>query len=112
MINFDIDWVGVLTFIVGFVIPVLVGIITSKVTSPARKAVALALLSFFASIITEIVNALASQQAYNVGDGLLKFGAIFVVAVASYFGVWSRPTSSGTSISSRLVNSVGNTARH
>lgn len=109
MLVFDINWIAVLTFAIGTLLPLLVGIVTTKVTSPARKAVYLALLSFAASILTEIVNALTSGEAYNVGAGLLAFGAIFVLSVASYFGVWSRPTSSGESISAKLVNSVGRT---
>lgn len=110
MIETNIDGstlVLLLTFIVSTVLPLLVGIVTTRVTSPAAKAVTLAVLSFAASIISEIVDALVTESPYDLIAGLFKFGAIFLVAVGTYFGVWSRPLASGTSISSKLVNDVG-----
>lgn len=110
MIEFNIDWILVLQFVIATVLPLLVGIVTTKVTSPARKAILLAVLAFFAGILTEIVDALVRDAVYDVGAGLLRFGSILVVAIAMHFGVWSRPTSSGTSVSNTLQTSVGRTA--
>lgn len=106
LITFNLDLVLVLTFIVGTLLPLLVGLITAKVTSPARKAVLLAALSFVTSILSEILTALQEEQPYDVGHGLIKFLAIFVVAVATYFGVWSRPKSNGESVA-EIVQSKG-----
>lgn len=113
MIQFHIDGSTVillLTFIVSTLLPLLVGIVTTKVTSPARKAIALVVLSFVTSILSEVLTALVNQQPYDVVFGLFKFGGIAVVAIATYFGVWSRPTSSGESIASRVVENVGRTS--
>lgn len=102
-----------LTFIVSIVLPLLVGIVTTRVTSPAKKAVVLIVLSFALSILSEILNAVVSETAYDLIGGLFRFGGVAVIAIASYFGVWSRPLSSGESISAKIVDNVGITSpRH
>lgn len=107
MITFNFDWIIVLQFVLATILPLIVGIVTTKVTAPNVKAVVLAALSLVASILAEITYALTAELPYNVGDGLIRFGAIFVVAVATHFGVWSRVNSEGVSISSRLQQNVG-----
>lgn len=113
MIKFALDGstlVLLLTFVVSVLLPLLVGIVTTKVTSPARKAVVLVILSFVASVLSEVLNAVVSGTAYDLVTGLFKFGAIAVIAIASYFGVWSRPTSSGISPAAYVVENVGRTS--
>lgn len=110
MIEFNIDWILVLQFVIATLLPLLVGIVTTRVTSPAAKAVLLAVLSFIAGILTEITQALVNGEVYDVGAGLLRFLSIFVVSVATYFGLWSRPTATGPSITAKLTDDVGRTA--
>lgn len=107
MITFNIDWILVLQFVLATLLPLAVGIVTTRVTAPNVKAVVLAFFALLAGIGTEIVNALIAEQAYDIGAGLFRFGTIFVVAVATHFGVWSRPNADGVSISARVQENVG-----
>jgi len=91
MIEFNIDWVQVLTFVVAIVLPLFVGLVTKLTTNPAARAILLALLSAIAGFLAELLNALQSHTSYDVGTALLTWIGIFVVAVASHFGVW-KPT--------------------
>lgn len=103
LITFNIDWILVLTFIVSALLPLVVGLVTNKVTSPVRKGVLLAVLAFITSILSEILAALVAGEAYDVGAGLAKWLAILVTAIASYFGILSRPKSDGESIAAAVA---------
>lgn len=96
-----------LTLVVTVLLPLLVGIVTTKVTSPATKAVVLIVLSFVTSVLSEILSAVTTGESYDLVAGLFKWVAIAVIAIASYFGVWSRPTSSGESPAAFVVENVG-----
>lgn len=109
MITFNIDWILVLQFALATVLPLAVGIVTTKVTAPNVKAVVLAFFALLAGIGTEILNALVNATPYDVGAGLLTAGASFIVAVAIHFGVWSRPNKDGVSVADRVAE-VGRTA--
>ena len=91
MITFNIDWVQALTFILAIFLPLLVGLVTKVVTHPGVRAILLALLSALAGILSELVQALTAGTAYDLGAALVSWIGIFVVAVASHFGVW-KPT--------------------
>lgn len=109
MITFDINWILVLQFVVATVLPLLVGIVTTKVTAPNIKAIVLAGLALISGVLTEILNALISQTPYDLGAGLASFVTIFIVSIAMHFGVWSRPGADGApSISQRVQENVGN----
>lgn len=102
--------VFLLQLVVSVFLPLLVGIVTTKVTSPAKKAVTLAALSGITAIVSAIVSALVEHTPLDIVMLVLGVFASFVVAVATYFGVWSRPTSSGESVSAKIVANVGRTA--
>jgi hypothetical protein len=91
MIEFNIDWVQVLTFVVAILLPLLVGLVTKVVTRPGVRAVLLALLSAAAGLLSELVTALTTGQTYDLGAALILWVGIFVVAVATHFGLW-KPT--------------------
>lgn len=110
MIEINLDGstiILLLTFVVSILLPLLVGIVTTRVTSPATKAVVLVLLAFATSVLSEILTALVSGEPYDLVGGLFKFGGVAVIAIATYFGVWSRPDSSGISVATRVVANVG-----
>lgn len=99
-----------LQLVVSTLLPLLVGIVTTKVTSPARKAVWLAALAAVTAIVSAIASALVNGTPLDLVQLVLGAFASFVVAVATYFGVWSRPTASGESVSAKIVGNVGRTA--
>lgn len=90
-ILFQPTLLGVLTFLVSILLPLGVGLVTTKVTSAAVKAVLLAALAFVTSIVTNWIAAINAGQPFDLWTALLTFGGVFVVAVASHFGVW-KPT--------------------
>lgn len=92
---FQPDLLGVLTFAVAILLPVLVGLVTTRVTSPGVKAVLLAVAALITSVITAWISAIQSGQPFDLWGALLTFGGVFIVAVASHFGFW-KPTGVAT----------------
>ena len=91
MIDFNLDWVQILTFVVAILLPLLVGLVTKVVTSPGTKAILLALLAAAAGLLSELVTALTTGATYDLGAALVTWLGIFIVAVATHFGLW-KPT--------------------
>lgn len=91
MFDFNISLLQALTFLVAVVSPVLVGLVTTRVTSSGRKAVLLAAVAAVTGFGSEIINALNTQTLYNLGDGLVAALTAFVIAVAFHYGLW-KPT--------------------
>jgi small basic protein len=88
MLQFTFSWVGILTLVVTVILPVLTGLVTTKLTSPGKKAIVLALLAAITGFGSELLNALTTNTAYDVFAGLLTFITAFVIAVALHFGFW------------------------
>lgn len=79
--------VQVASVLIGTLLPILVGLVTSRVTSSRTKALLLAGLSALTGFLTEYVNSdnFVWQQAF------LTAVVTFVTAVAAHYGLW-RPT--------------------
>lgn len=90
-IAFTLDPLAIVQLLVAFVLPVLVGLVTTRVTSGARKAWLLAGLSLVTSLLLELARALTAGTTYDVGVALLAALPAFVVSVATYYGLW-KPT--------------------
>lgn len=104
-LSFTFSWVLFLQLVTAVLIPVVVGIVTTKATNSGRKAIYLAALALVSSLLLEILNAAETGTAYDVGQGLFLFLPTFVIAVATHYGFW-KPT--GTS---DAVQRIG-TGRH
>jgi hypothetical protein len=91
MITFDIPLFLILQVVAGTLLPLLVGLVTKRETSPGRKAVLLAALSVLTSLLTEIASALQTGVVYNLGTALLASLVTFLVAVGTHYGLW-KPT--------------------
>jgi hypothetical protein len=91
MLTFIFSWVTLLTLIVGTVLPVLVALVTTRVTSSGKKAVLLAVLSAITGLLSELLNALQAGVSYDLFAGLVTAVTVFIVAVALHFGLW-KPT--------------------
>lgn len=81
----------VLSFVVATVLPLLVGLVTTRVTSPGVRATLLLALSAVTGLLTELLEASTSSDSYDLGQGLLTALTVFVVGVAMHFGLW-KPT--------------------
>lgn len=94
--------VQVLSLFVGTVLPILVGLVTTKATHPGTKAVLLALLSAVSGLLTEY---LAAGDGFNWTTAGLTWLSTFMIAVATHFGLW-KPTGI-----TAAVQSIGVTGR-
>jgi hypothetical protein len=88
---FTLDPATVVQILIAFVLPVLVGLVTTRATSSAVKAWLLAALSLVTSLLVELGRALAEGVTYDVGTALLAAIPAFVVSVATHYGLW-KPT--------------------
>lgn len=87
MIAFDVPLIPVLQLVLGVVLPVLVGLVTTRATRSGTKAVLLAALSVLTSLVTELIGALQAGTVYNLGLALILGLGIFIVAVATHYGL-------------------------
>jgi hypothetical protein len=69
---------------VGFLLPVIVGIVTRWSTRSAVKAVVLLFLSALSGLLT----AWLANPSMHFGLAALYAGEAWVVAVATHFGLW------------------------
>ena len=110
MIEFDIDWVLVIQFVLATVLPLLVATVTTKVTSGKVKALLLALFAFISTVLTSIVEALISGATLDLGALLLTAGGTFAWAVVAYFGIWRAQGPEGQpSVAENITANVGRT---
>jgi hypothetical protein len=85
--NFTATWSGLLALLIQFVLPILVGLVTTRLTHPGIKAVLLLLLSAVSQFLLE----LSSPGSFDLKQALFSAGIGFVIAVAAHFGLW-KPT--------------------
>lgn len=91
MLSFNLDWVQVLGLVVSVILPIVVALVTNSATLGRWKALLLALLAAVTGFGTEVLQALTNHTAYDVGQGLLGALAAFIIAAATYAGLW-KPT--------------------
>jgi uncharacterized membrane protein (UPF0136 family) len=104
MITFTPDLPLLLWLLVAIVLPILVGLVTTKETSPARKAIFLALLALVAGVLSQLLAAIQAGLPYDLFAGLVQGVATFLIAVAVYFGLW-KPT--GVTTAAQAVGAAG-----
>jgi hypothetical protein len=90
-IEFNLPPALLIGLLVSTVLPVLVGLVTTRVTSPGVKAVLLAALAAVTGLGTELLASINAGTTYDLGSGLVLAVTSFVVAVALHYGIW-KPT--------------------
>jgi hypothetical protein len=90
-IVFNVSGVQLLQLLVAVILPVVVGLVTTRVTKPGAQAILLLLLSVVTALLTELLAAVTAGVAYDLGAGLLLALSTFVVGVAVHYGLW-KPT--------------------
>lgn len=78
-------WFGLLTSVV---LPVLVGLVTTRVTSPGTKAVLLLALSTLNGFLVELAD---HDASYSIGTAAVLSLVSFGTGVLTHFGLW-KPT--------------------
>lgn len=91
VVAFTLDPAAVVQLVVAFLLPVVVGLVTTRVTSAGRKAWLLAGLTLVTSMLVELGRALDAGTTYDVGVALMAALPAFVVSVATHYGLW-KPT--------------------
>lgn len=89
-------WLGLL---VSVVLPVLVGLVTSRVTNASTKAVLLLALSILNGFVVEFA---APGPGYSVGTAAVLALVSFGTGVLTHFGLW-KPT--GVSVKAQAIGS-------
>lgn len=89
-------WLGLL---VSVVLPVLVGLVTSRVTNASTKAVLLLALSILNGFVVEFA---APGPGYSVGTAAVLALVSFGTGVLTHFGLW-KPT--GVSVKAQALGS-------
>lgn len=91
MIVFSFSLPLLLTLLASTVFPLLVGLVSTRETSPGRKAVYLAALNVVAPVLAETADALTNGTTYDLGAALFAALGGFLISVGLHFGLW-RPT--------------------
>jgi hypothetical protein len=91
---FTLDPAQVVQLILTIILPIVVGLVTTRETRGAVKAWLLAGLSLVTSVLTELAHALATAATFDLGVALLAAIPTFAIAVATYYGLW-KPTGVG-----------------
>lgn len=79
-------WIGL---IISVVLPVLVGLVTTRVTNASVKAVLLLALTAATGFLTEYAG--PHPDGYSVGSAVILWVVSFATGVLSHFGLW-KPT--------------------
>lgn len=82
-------WLGLL---VSVILPVLVGLVTTRVTSAGTKAVLLLALSTASGLVVEIAN---PGPAFDLGTVVVLAAVSFGTGVLAHFGLWKPAGVSG-----------------
>lgn len=91
---FTLDPAAIVQLVLTVVMPIAVGLVTTRTTSGAVKAWLLAAFTLVTSMLTELADALANSTPYDVGVALLATIPMFAISVATYYGLW-KPTGVG-----------------
>lgn len=108
MIVFEFQLHLLLTLLASVVFPLLVGLVTTRETSPGRKAVFLAALSVLAPLLTELASALADGSRYDLGLALFTALGNFLIATGLHFGLWKPTGVAGTVQAHGVTSGSGN----
>lgn len=93
-------WLGLL---VSVVLPVLVGLVTTRVTHAGVKAVLLLALTALNGFLVELQ---AGGEGYDLGTAVVLTLVSFGTAVLSHFGLW-KPTGVAGAAQDSLVTARG-----
>jgi len=87
MLTFSLSWPLIIGLLVSTVLPLVVGLVTTRVTHSGAKAALLAGLAAVTGFLSELGNALTSGSTYDVGTGLVFALTSFLVAVGFHYGL-------------------------
>ncbi|QGJ89458.1 hypothetical protein PBI_SMARTIES_54 [Microbacterium phage Smarties] len=95
VVSVAFDWPLIVGMIVSVVLPLLVGLVTTRITNSGVRATILAALAAITGLLTELGNSMTAGETYNLGMGIVFALAAFLVAVGMHFGIY-KPTGAST----------------
>jgi len=101
-IEFNLPWPVILGMVVSVILPLIVGLVTTRVTNSGLKAVLLAALAAITGLGTELIAALNSGQTYDLGNGIVLALTSFLIAVGLHYGIY-KPTTLSAKAQNVLV---------
>ena len=102
MVTFTLDAATTIQLVLTVFMPILVGFITTRLTSGSVKAWLLAGASLVTSLLVAAYNAVVNGVAFDVGIALLAAIPAFAISVATYYGLW-KPTGVAEKAQSVLI---------
>lgn len=87
----------IVTVLVGTILPIIVGLVTKASWSGTLKAILLALFSALSGLGSSFLN-IPAGQTWNWQQAVLLAFTTWVIAVATYFGLWKTENKSGNSV--------------
>lgn len=94
MVVFSLDPATVVQLLLTIIMPIAVGLVTTRTTSGSSKAWLLAGLTLVTSLLTQLASSIANETAYDLGVALLAAIPAFAISVSTYYGLW-KPTGVG-----------------
>lgn len=94
------QFVAFLTLLVTVLLPVVVGLVTKASTSSGVKAVLLAVLAAVTGVASALIQ--AGDEGVDLYPLLLSAISVFVIAVASHYGLW-KPVGASAAAQNTLV---------
>jgi hypothetical protein len=94
MFEFSLDPLAVIQLIVTVIMPIAVGLVTTRTTSGSTKAWLLAAFTLVTSMLLQAAQAIGSAETFDLGVSLLSAIPAFAISVATYYGLW-KPTGIG-----------------
>lgn len=84
-----------LTFLIGFGLPLLVGLVTTKETNASLKSYLLLALSAVTSVLTQVLDATTTHTPFMLWPTVYGALGAFVVGVGAHLGLWKQSGASG-----------------
>lgn len=91
MITFSLDTALTVQLVLTIVLPILVGLVTTRVTSSGKKAMLLAGLTLVTSVVAGFADAVSKGVVFDLGNALLLAIPAFAISVSAHYGLW-KPT--------------------
>jgi len=94
MVEFTVEPALIVQLLLTVLMPIGVGLVTTRTTSSAVKSWLLAASTLATSLLTGLGEALASNTPFDLGVALLLAIPAFAISVSTYYGLW-KPTGIG-----------------
>ena len=107
MIEINMNWIQLIAMLLGIVFPLLVALVTKRVTSSKTKGLLLASISVMAGLLAEVSTALTTGTSFDPVNWLVVTLTALVAGQTTYSAIW-KPT--GTTKALQRVGEPGTSA--